>query len=392
MNLRTLLFLARKDLFKDWRVLFLVLLAVGSGALAIIPLNGLLAGFTTSLTATTVDVAVGHVIVSPPKGETTIRDVQSVVAAMAAQPNVSAVAPRLYARAMASNRNDTESAVIRGVDAETEPRATTITEYIVAGRFLEPHDQDTIVVGRTLADQLELQVGERVRLLFANGNEGRFLVQGIYDTGVSDLDGGGYMPLRRLQSLLDLHSQASEVVVRLTDKEQSANFASQLPSQWTIETWQQHMSFIEGFQSNANIIQQMMVVLSVLAAGIATAVLMYTNVQHKTRAIGILKAIGGRNRSILQLYVLEGLLIGVAGAIVGDILGSALTLYLSVHPIQTVLGISEGAGRTISIATSFSWSLLIVPTLSAIVIATLASLYPAWQAARINIVEAIWHG
>ena len=152
------------------------------------------------------------------------------------------------------------------------------------------------------------------------------------------------------------------------------------------------MSFIEGFMSNANIIQRMMVVLSVLAAGIATAVLMYTNVQHKTRAIGILKAIGGRNRSILQLYVLEGLLIGVAGAIVGDILGSAITLYLSVHPIQATLGLSEGAGRPVSIATSFSWSLLIVPTLSAIVIATLASLYPAWQASRINIVEAIWHG
>jgi predicted exporter len=62
MNLRTLLFLARKDLFKDWRVLLLVLLAVGSGALAIVPLNGMLTGFTAGLTATTIDIAVGHAI------------------------------------------------------------------------------------------------------------------------------------------------------------------------------------------------------------------------------------------------------------------------------------------------------------------------------------------
>ena len=228
MNLQTLLFLARKDLFKDWRVLFLVLLAVGSGALAIIPLNGMLSGFTASLTATTVDVAVGHVIVAPPKGETTIRDVPSVVTEMATQPNVRAVAPRLYARAMASHRDETESVVIRGVEAEAESRATTIADYIVAGCFLDPRDQDTIVIGRSLADRLELQVGERVRLLLANGNDARFLVQGIYDTGVRDLDSGGYISLRRLQTLLGLRGHASEIVVRLTDKEQSANFASQL--------------------------------------------------------------------------------------------------------------------------------------------------------------------
>ncbi len=68
----------------------------------------------------------------------------------------------------------------------------------------------------------------------------------------------------------------------------------------------------------------MTVVLSALAIPAASTVLMYTNAQHKTRTIGILKAIGGHNRSILQLYVLEGLLIGIAGAIVGDLMGSAL--------------------------------------------------------------------
>jgi ABC-type lipoprotein release transport system permease subunit len=152
------------------------------------------------------------------------------------------------------------------------------------------------------------------------------------------------------------------------------------------------MAFIQDFQRNTNFIQRMMIMLSVLAAGIATAVLMYTNVQHKTRAIGILKAIGGRNRAILQLYVLEGLLFGVAGAVVGDILGSAISLYLSAHPVQFSVGAAVGQGRLVSMAASFSWSLLIVPTINAIMVTTIASLYPAWQAARINIVEAIWHG
>lgn len=392
INLRTLLFLARKDLLKDWRVLLLVLLAVGSGALAIVPLNGMMTGFTASLTATTVDVAVGHAILVPPEGKTAIRQVKSVVAEVTAQLDVRAVSPRLFARAIASNHDSSEAVVIRGVDPVAETGVTTIAEYIVAGSFLEAHDRDGIVVGQALADKLSLSVGQRVHLLFANLSEDRFVVRGIYDTGVRDLDGGGYLPLRRLQGLLDMNDQASEISVRLNSKDQSAIFASRLQGRWKIETWQERMGFIQSFEGNANIIRQMMVVLSVLAAGIATAVLMYTNVQHKMRAIGILKAIGGRNRAILQLYVLEGLLLGIAGAIVGDILGAAITLYLSAHPIHATLGLSEGASRAMAITTSFSWSMLVVPTISAILVATLASLYPAWQAARINIVEAIWHG
>lgn len=78
MNLRTLLFLARKDLFKDLWVLLLVLLAVGSGALAIIPLNGLMEGFIAHMSATTVDVSISHVIVSPAEDEPYIEQAEEV--------------------------------------------------------------------------------------------------------------------------------------------------------------------------------------------------------------------------------------------------------------------------------------------------------------------------
>lgn len=392
MNLRTLLFLARKDLFKDWRTLLLVLLAVGSGSLAIIPLNAMLNGFTASLTATTIDIAAGHVTISPPEGKTSIRNVPAIVAEIAAMPDVSGVSPRILTQVIASNHDLSEAVVIRGVDPIAEPGVTTIAEYMVAGRFLESRDREVIIIGSTLAAKLGISLGQQVHLLLTSGSQENFLVQGIYDTGISELDGSGYVSLSELQALLDLPAQASQVVIRLKDKEQSASFASRLLGEWKVETWQEQMAFIQGFQRNAEIIQRMMVVLSVLAAGIAIAVLMYTNVQHKTRAIGILKAIGGRNKAILQLYLMEGLLLGVAGAIVGDILGSVITLYLSAHPPQATFGLGEGAGRVMSLTASFSWSLLIVPTISAILVATLASLYPAWQAARTNIVEAIWHG
>src|SRR5574341_1342336 len=116
--------------------------------------------------------------------------------------------------------------------------------------------------------------------------------------------------------MLGLSDQAYEIIVRLEDGEQSETYASAFRRFGRAETWQQRMAFIREFQQNAGIIQRMMTMLSVLAAGIATAVLMYTNVQHKTRAIGILKALGGHNQAVLRLYVLEGVLLGIGGALV----------------------------------------------------------------------------
>lgn len=69
MNFATLILLARKDLLKDIKVLILVLLAIGSGSLAIIPLNGLLGGFTKNMSDTTINVSIGHIAISPKKGE-----------------------------------------------------------------------------------------------------------------------------------------------------------------------------------------------------------------------------------------------------------------------------------------------------------------------------------
>lgn len=392
MNLSTLLFLARRDLFKNVRVLLLVLLAVGSGSMAVIPLNGLMSGLTGSLTAQTVDVSIGDVVVTPPKNERAIDQAQSATARLADTPGAQAATARIVTRAMAWNGELWEPAGVRGVDPLGEKRVTTIADYIVEGRFLTAHETDAVVVGRKLAHALQLRVGQRLRLLLSGGDEGRPLVVGVYDTGLRDLDSGVYVPLRSLQGLLGMGDQATEIVVRLDDPSATAAFISRLRGRWKAEGWQSRVSFVQALQANADIVRQIVVLLSILAAGISTAVLMYTNVEHRTRVIGILKAIGAEDGGVLRLFVLEGFLLGVGGALVGGALGSSICVYLAAHPIHATMGVSEGNIHAVAIAAAFSWSLLVAPAVSAIAIATSASFYPAWRAARTNIVEAIWHG
>lgn len=393
MNIRTLLFLARKDLLKDIRVLILVLLAVGSGALAIIPLNGLLGGFTKNLTDTTINVSVGHVVVTPEKNEPYIKGVNQRLLEINSLSGIAGVSPRLMERAIVKNKDRTDALLLRGVEPEVETQTTTIAQKIQEGSFIDSTDKGAIVIGRSLATELDYKVGDPIDIVFSNGTKDRFKIKGIYYTSLRDLDTGGFVNLKELQSISGLRNRASEIAIRLNDANRSESFKRRLSrSGLVVETWQDRMAFIGQAQRNLNIIQNMMMVLSIIAAGIATTVLMYTNVQHKTRSIGILKAIGMDNREVLALFIFEGVVIGIAGAIVGDILGTAIDFYLSGHPIQATVGVTEGAASTVNLVATFSSSFLVMPTLSAIVITILASVYPAWQASRINIIEAIWRG
>lgn len=393
MNLKTLLFLARKDLLKDIRVLILVLLAIGSGALAIIPLNGLLGGFTENMSETTIDVSVGHIVVMPEKGERYLKRVNQRRTELESFNDVVGVSPRLFERALVKNEGETDSITLRGVEPQFEKQTSTIVQKITEGEFLNDEDKGNIAIGYTLASEFNLKSGDSIEVVFSNGKKDKFIIKGIYNTGLRDLDKGGYLSLKELQNILGLRNKASEIAIRLTSADKSEAFKSKLPYEdLVIETWQNRMAFIEQMQRNLNIIQTFMIVLSIIAAGIATTVLMYTNVQHKTRSIGILKAIGSNNRGILLLFMLEGIVLGVAGAIVGDIFGSLITFYLTQHPIEATMGISEGAATTVALKATFMPSYLALPSASAIVITFLASLYPAWQASRINIIEAIWKG
>lgn len=394
MSARTLLFLVRRDLLKDWRVLALVLLAVGSGALAIVPLNSLLEGFTASLSATTVDVSVGHVQAVPGEDERFVDHAQRLKTRIEALPGVRGVSVRLLERALAVRDEESEPLSLKGIDPRDERRVTTIAEHVTVGRFLKESDREAVVLGEGVASKLGLRPGDTVFVALGTGGRIRLTVQGLYSTGLRDLDSGGYMPLKQLQNALGLRDRASELVTRLDDESKAGEYGQRIEamdSAVTAETWRDRMAFIGSLRGNMSIIQTLMVVLSLLAAGIAITVLMYTSIQHKVRSIGILKAIGVKDSDVLRLYLLEGAIMGIAGAVVGDLLGSAVALYLSNTPMTVSTGAAVGEAGTSSLTAVFSLRHLLLPSVNALVVTLAASLYPAWKASKINIMEAIWH-
>lgn len=390
MNPWTLFFLAIKDLTKDLRVLALVLLAVGSGAMAIIPLSGLMLGFRNYLSETTIDVSTGHIILTPGEDEKYIKRADSIKKNIENFHGVEGVSIRLIDNVLAIKYKEDRSVILTAIDASSEAKTTTLHSKVISGDFLDNRRRDDVIIGSELAQDLRARVGDDIFIQFSNAQKMKFRIKGIYSSGFRELDNGIYMNLKEFQKRMNIINRASQITIRLNDPSLAENLAKRI-IQWKIkakvETWKDRLKFVERLQQNYRIIQTIVIFLSLTAAGLATAVLIYTNIQHKIRSIGILKAIGTRNSGVLRLFILEGLMIGFSGAIMGDVLGSLICNYLSSHPLQVRTGATSNL-----ITTNFSLSLLILPTIIAVSITLIASLYPAWRAARINIIEAIWHG
>ncbi|NJD54689.1 MAG: FtsX-like permease family protein [Candidatus Methanoperedens sp.] len=153
-----------------------------------------------------------------------------------------------------------------------------------------------------------------------------------------------------------------------------------------VTTWEEEAVYVQRLKSNWVFISNMFIILSLVAALVSVGVLMYTRVEHKIREIGIMKAIGARNSFVLRVILTESLIFGITGVILGSIMGLSITKYWEVHPIM----LSTAESNVIS--ASFSFYLVLIPSIVILLATLLAGLYPAWRASRINIIKATWHG
>ncbi|MCS6949482.1 MAG: ABC transporter permease [bacterium] len=304
--------------------------------------------------------------------------------------NIRAVSPVVEGQAFV-NRNEKRKAVtVVGVFPEKHNGVVDIQSKLVQGRFFGLNGGEA-VVGFKLADEFALKLGDKIRVVSAEGNVGNYTVAGIFDTGFSAVDSATvFIPLRDAQSLFGVGNAVTTIGLKLQRIFEAKDLAQQIALQVPYETrsWmednQQLLSGLRAQSQSSNLI----LVFTTIAAGFGIASIMITSVVTRLREIGILKAIGATNRQILQIFAIEGTLLAFFGAIAGAIQGVALSLALYSIRVQ----VSE-TGRTAEV---FPFDLTPDLVIRAIVIAVLvglaASWYPAWRAARVNAIEVIRGG
>ena len=296
-------------------------------------------------------------------------------------PNVAGVSPMVSGAGLALRGEAVLSIALMGVDLERYDRMIGLRSKVVAGRArLEPGEA---IVGRELAKDLGVRVGDRLTVQTTTSNES-LRVTALVDLGVRDLNRRTVIvPLRAAQNLLALPGGATGLDLTLDDVWAAQNLAEALRSQfpYKIESWQesnaQLVSALNAQSVSTSIIRG--VVLAVVVLGIASVLVV--SVVQKQREIGILRAMGATRGQVLRLFLVQGAVVGAVGSAVGLLLAVAL-----IWAFTTFVRGSDGLplfNITLPLDTAVQVALV------ATVCGVLAAIAPARRAARLDPAQAI---
>jgi len=396
--------MAFRDLGRNRRRSFFSALAVGGGLALLILMSSVIEGEMGSAIESAINLQTGHIQIraatydenkSSLKWEDLVADPDEIATKIAALNQVKAATPRLYASGFLSSGTQSASAKITGIDP-LSPASDPYREGIISGNYLNPDDRDAVLIGKPMAEKLNLKVGDNVGLSLntADGNvqDQTFTVKGIYTTGTYGFDSGTvFLPLAKVQAMTRTENHASTVYVLLKDTAMTDAVvpALSVSSNLEIKTWKDLNALFVEYESFAQsyIAIFYMIILAISASVIINTLIM--SVYERTREIGILSAIGMRGGRIMMLFLAESSMLAVGGVIMGLIIGVLATLYFNINGFY--IGDMGLNGMTIAdtIYAKLTVDNLVNLTIMTFVVTILAGLYPAVMASRMQPVEAL---
>ncbi|SNS76404.1 lipoprotein-releasing system permease protein [Sphingomonas laterariae] len=382
------------------------LFAVTLGVWALITVMSVMNGFRAELFDKVVGLN-GHAVVQGYGGR--LPDWQAIVAQAQATPGVTSATPLIEQPLMASYDGRVEGVIARGMRVTDIRNNPTIQGNVVAGNMnaLVP-GADSVAIGSRLAEALGAQVGGQISLISPQGQTTPFgtvprivsyTVAAIFEVGVYDYDKAFVlMPIEDAQTLLMLGDAVGMVEIDTADPDRVgaivAPLAVNVGQQGVVTDWRQMNASL--FEALAVERVAMFVILAfivlVAAFNILSSLIML--VRAKTRDIAIMRTMGATSRSILKIFIAIGLSISVAGILVGILFAVVTAIFRQqvVNFVQLVTGqnLWDPSIRFLTElpykANPFEIFAIIALTL---VLSFLATLIPAWRAAKTDPVQVL---
>ena len=406
MSLSKYLSIAYRDLVRNGRRSALTALAVALGLVVVFAFASLIDGMLETMVADNIRLSSGHLQIRNENYDASKESLKSQdllekgdewAAQAESLTEVQSAAPVLWSGGLLSTAGESIGIQIVGIDPE-DAFHTPIRDGIVAGEYLSADDRGQILVGRILADQMGITVGQRVSVAASDANgvgqEGIFTVAGLVDTGFPSIDQHRIlMPMAQAQAFSGVGDRFSSLVLILDDQEDTALVAGnvQVP-EIQIVTWEELNSLILESVGTGMIFYYILYGIVFLAVAVIIANTLLMSVFARAREIGILASLGMRGRQILGLFLVEGILLAIFGIALGWVLGMGVVAYMTYVgfsiPAETATMV-EGMAFGSTIKGRFALDQFIILSLLLLAIVSLVSLYPAWYASKMEPVEAI---
>ena len=394
---RTNLFIARQYLLSRKRQSILAILGVVFGVAIFIVLLGFMTGVNDFL-----DDAVfkgnPDLIISPSQGHRSgittlgqvrpLPDLKSIEGILNGEDNVQAYSRQVISPAILISGVQQLAGQLQGVDPDWEFQMVELERRLVSGAgFKSLETMNTILLGKNLARQLGVSVGDRLQLVLPNRKKIRIKVGGIFSFGISTIDNfRAYMHIARLEHLLSKEPLTTHIHVKLKDREDLSLKASIQNSlaQIRLTDWQEGNKTIVIGNRVRHVLTWTISIALLLVAGIGIFNIMNITVIQKRKDIAVMKTMGYRPRDITAIFSMQSLFVGLTGSLTGLLLGYLISLGIAATPLETDdFIIAE------TYPVNFRVLYYIIGFVFGLVTAVLSGYYPAKKASAIDPVAII---
>jgi len=385
---------------------FISIAGIALGVTALITVLSVMNGFEKELRTRILGVASHMVIGSASNG---MDSWQTLPSLLERYPQIIGQAPFIRAEGMLTAGEGVSGSLIRGVSPEFEPQVSSLDQQMTIGQLADLTSGDfNIILGYELARRLGVRVGEKVTLVTPQASVTpvgimprlkRFTVVGVFEAGMHEYDSAlALIHLDDAAKLFLKPGQVSGLRLKLTDMF-DAPYLTQLmvqdlPRGYIITDWtRQHVNFFRAVKTEKMVMFIILTLIVMVAAFniVSTLVMVVTD---KRADIAILRTLGASPGCIMRIFIVQGVVIGAFGTLLGLVGGVTLASNVEkiVPLIEQLMGrkfLSPDVYYISDLPSEMLWSDVIVISVIAFSISLLATLYPAWHASRTQPAEAL---
>ncbi len=317
---------------------------------------------------------------------------------LSADTRIERVVPRLETFMLAANDVSTRGSVVFGVDPEKEQAFNQIDNYLAEGRFVESNEY-TAVMGKGLADRLQLDVGDTLALIgqgrFGMSASGLFEITGLLEHPIHDMNNSAvYLPLGTAQELLSAEEHITGLLISVQQARQTDAVAASLRStledgELVVFTWPELMPELLELMEMDLAVPRLLTLVLYVVIGLGFFGTVLTMTMERLREFGVLLSVGMKRGSLSLVLFIETLIISIMAVASGILLSWVLLklvdpIALSGEAAQAVIDM----GFDPVIPMSFAPDQFFVQGLYVFLIALIVFLFPLVKILRLNILEA----
>ncbi|NVM24901.1 MAG: lipoprotein-releasing ABC transporter permease subunit [Desulfobacterales bacterium] len=377
------------------------ILGIMIGVMALIVVLAVMNGFREDLMKKILGVN-SHLLILSYKGG--IRDTEAIIKKALEVDGVLSATPFIYSQVMIKHAGNISGAILRGLDPATAGTVINIDSMIKGGSLTLLKGSETgpqgAIIGSELSRQIGALPGDTVTLVSPIGkltplgrvaNEDTFKVEALFESGMYEYDSSMvFLSLTDAQDFLSLGDEVTGIELKVKDIDASDTIGGIIQDKlgypyWTKDWKMMNKSLFSALKlEKVTMFIILIMIVLVGALNIISSLVML--VMEKTRDIAILRTMGASSKSIMYIFVFQGLFVGLIGTLLGLVFGSFLCYLLARYKF---IELPPDVYYISTLPVRMEWFDIVSIALAALIISFLATIYPSWHASKVNPVEAL---